>query len=153
MTAALPPIPPLHTFRRPLDGAECLRILAATGWGVLAMVDELARPYAVPVGYAWDGTALYVATTPGRKLRALEQNPRAALTLVSTSPQDQWHSLVVEATVHWVDDPQERMRAIRAFARQPRPGIELGVPDAGHLLHARIARLAITELAGRGRAG
>lgn len=137
--------------RRALTDDECRRVLAGTGWGVLSVVEQDAAPWAVPVGYAWDGERLFLATNPGRKLAALEANPHVCLTLVSVASFDDWQSLVVRGTVRWVDDNAGRMRAIRAFARQARPGREPGVRDAGRLLNARIAQVEITELAGRAR--
>lgn len=148
VTAAHPPLP---ITRRTLEPAECRRILASTGWGVLSVVEENRHPVAGTATYASDGETLWIAVNPGRQLAALEKNPHLCLTLVSVDQQDEWQSLELTGQVEWVDDNAGRMRAIRAFARQARPSGESGVKDAGRLLDARIARVTIDELAGRTR--
>ena len=71
-----PAAAPAASGSYPLDEARCRAVLRDIGWGVLAAVEGETlpdvHPYSVPVAYAFDGDAIFVATRAGRKLRALE---------------------------------------------------------------------------------
>lgn len=137
--------------RRTLTAEEIAGVLRDVGWGVLAVGDE-GGPYAVPIAYGFDGRALYIGTGPGRKLRGLERDPRACLTVTDATRPDGWRSVVATGQVRWLDDVSERARAICALTCQRRHGRRVG-PAAGgqltHLLRARLARIELNTLTGR----
>lgn len=139
----------------PLDDARCRGVLRDVGWGVLSAVegDALAdvRAYGVPVGYAFDGESIYVATRPGRKLRAIEAHPVFSLTVLDVERFDRWRSVIVTGRPAWLDDQADRALAIRAFAGQRRPGgMRLTRRDTQRLLVARIMRMDVRQVSGRG---
>lgn len=139
----------------PLDEERCRAVLRDIGWGVLAAVegDSMADalPFSVPVGYAFDGDAIYVATRPGRKLRALEAHPVFSLTILDVERFDRWRSVIVSGRPVWLSDPADRALAIRAFAGQRRPGgMRLTRRDTQRLLLARVMRMDVREVSGRG---
>lgn len=139
----------------PLDGECCRAVLRDVGWGVLSAVegDSMADalPFGVPVGYASDGESIYVATRPGRKLRALEAHPVFSLTVVDVERFDRWRSVIVTGRPVWLSDAADRALAIRAFAGQRRPGgMRLTRRDTQRLLVARILRMDVREVSGRG---
>lgn len=131
-----------------LNEDEIRAVLRETGWGILA-AEEAGQPYAVPVGYGYDGRALYIGSGPGRKLRALERNPRVCLTVADVTSLDVWVSVVVTGRVRWLDEVTERARAVHALVRQRRPGGRPGASQAQRLLQARLARIEIDEMTGR----
>ena len=145
--------------RRDLSEDACHALLAEVGWGVLStveLVDQGAagvvpRPYAVPVAYAFDGVALYVATGPGRKLRALERNPRLTLTVTDVQGLSRWRSVVVTGSAVWLTQPASRASAICAFVAQKRAdGHKLTPRDVRRLVAARVLRIQVTEISGCG---
>lgn len=158
---ALAPILDSATGRQELGPEECTALLRAVGWGVLA-VAELppglrrgrwrATPLALPVAYAFHEGVLYVASGPGRKLRALERNPRLCLTVTDVQAFDDWRSVVVIGSARWLGEGGERAAAVCAFAAQHRPGGHtLGPADARRLLTARILRIEPDEIRGAAR--
>ena len=61
---------------------ECHALLRERGWGILSITEVIsARPYAVPVAYAFDGDAIYISVGRGRKLRALENYPGVCISV------------------------------------------------------------------------
>jgi nitroimidazol reductase NimA-like FMN-containing flavoprotein (pyridoxamine 5'-phosphate oxidase superfamily) len=142
--------PPVRGQLRTLDDAECRELLRDTGWGLLATDDD-GQPYAVPVGYAYDEGDIFIATGPGRKLANLERNPRLCLTVLEVATFERWRSVVVTGAAERVTDIGDRLRAVRAFALQRRPGGPPSARDARRLLGARILRIAVEETTGRGR--
>jgi hypothetical protein len=82
----------------------------------MAYVGIDGAPRAIPIGYWWDGENVVMATVPtSAKVRALQQNPRVALTI---DTQDQWPPRVLlirgEARVELVDGvPDEYVNASR----------------------------------------
>lgn len=139
----------------PLRDEQCRAVLRDIGWGVLSVVEgDVAgdlRAYGVPVAYAFDGEGIYVATRPGRKLRALDAHPVFSLTILDVERFDRWRSVLVTGRPMWLDDPSDRALAIRAFAGQRRPGgMRLTRRDTQRLLVARIMRMDVREVSGRG---
>lgn len=136
---------------RVLDREGCLAVLGEQVWGVLSVVElTSARPYGVPVAYAFDGEAVYVAVKRGRKLRALEQNPTLCLTVTEVESFERWRSVVVIGTARWLMDAGPRARAIRAFIGQRRPrGGALSATAATRLVASRMLRIEVAELSGR----
>jgi hypothetical protein len=64
------------------------QLLASSIPARLAYVGTDGAPRAIPIAFAWTGEHLVMATVPGSaKVRALQTNPRAALTI---DTQDQW---------------------------------------------------------------
>jgi nitroimidazol reductase NimA-like FMN-containing flavoprotein (pyridoxamine 5'-phosphate oxidase superfamily) len=126
-------------------------LLARVGWGILGTAAD-AAPYGVPVGYGWDGRRLFLATGPGRKLEAVERNPRICLTVAEVDDFDRWRSVVAIGELRWLESLGERAAAVRALARQRRMGERrVRVEDAPRLLRARLAEVVIRELSGRRR--
>lgn len=158
MTAvATLPIEPL-AGRVELGAEECMALLRAVGWGVLAVAEvgagrrERATPVAVPVAYALGDDTVYLAMGAGRKLRALERNPRLCLTVVQVEGLDRWRSVLVVGTARWITGDAERGAAIAAFVAQRRATSDaLTTRDARRLASARLVRVEVNELRGAAR--
>ena len=54
-----------------------------------------ARPYVVPMHYAYDGKDLYFFTTEGMKTRFIQANPQVCLQVEEVSDSTHWKSVMV----------------------------------------------------------
>lgn len=132
-----------------------MSLLRAVGWGVLAVAEPrpgrrgAATPVAVPVSYALGDDTVYLAIGAGRKLRALELNPRLCLTVTQVAAIDRWRSVLVIGTARWITADAERGAAIAAFVAQRRAASEaLSTRDARRLASARLVRVEVDEMRG-----
>jgi nitroimidazol reductase NimA-like FMN-containing flavoprotein (pyridoxamine 5'-phosphate oxidase superfamily) len=57
---------------------------------------EDGETYVVPVIYAWDGEAVWVATVEGRKTRMMRANPRVAFEVDEYSGPGVWRSAILQ---------------------------------------------------------
>lgn len=125
-------------------------ILTNNWWGMLATA-VYGRPYAVPVGYGWNGTHVFIASLDGRKIRNLQANPNACLTVANVVSGADWNSVIVEGPVEWVKSPGQILIAFHALATQG--GRPFVAPPPSRLINARVLRIVPTVMAGRGRGG
>jgi nitroimidazol reductase NimA-like FMN-containing flavoprotein (pyridoxamine 5'-phosphate oxidase superfamily) len=131
-----------------LSFRECREVLARVGWGVLGTVGD-GQPYGVPVGYALGADCLYVASGPGRKRTNLERAPRVCLTVCDVAGYDHWRSVVVEGEALPIEGLAERAAAVAAFVAQRGPRARPA--DVTRLMSARLLRLSLAHMSGRGR--
>lgn len=136
--------------RRPLEPRECLELLRAVGWGVLASVGD-DQPYAVPVGYALGSDCVYVASGSGRKRSNIEAQPRVCLTVCDVESFEVWRSVVIPGTAEEVRGMAARTVAVAAFAAQRAPRGRATGADVKRLMTARIFRVPLDEMSGRMR--
>ena len=80
---------PASVFRRmrrsaqQLDRAECERILSEADCGVLAVIGDGGRPYAVPVNHVYrDGKLYFHCAVSGHKLDAIRRNPNVSYCVI-----------------------------------------------------------------------
>ena len=147
----LPPTaPPSAPRARPetLSPEETHDFLRRREWGVLCTVGDGA-PYAVPVGYGFDGRCAYFASAPGRKLRNLLAAPRVCLTVLDVHDGDEWCSVVLSGIAEPVIDLPGQMRAVRAIQRQR--GTRVTAQDVARFARATVIRITPTEITGRRR--
>ena len=131
-----------------LSFRECRQVLARVGWGVLGTVGD-GQPYGVPVGFALGADCVYVASGPGRKRTNLERDPRVCLTVCDVAGYDSWRSVVVEGEALPVEGLAERAAAGAAFVAQRGPRARPA--DVTRLMSARLLRLSLAHMSGRGR--
>jgi nitroimidazol reductase NimA-like FMN-containing flavoprotein (pyridoxamine 5'-phosphate oxidase superfamily) len=149
----VPPAPSVEpaaaAVPRAMDPSEVGAFLATREWGMLATLGE-AGPYAVPVGYGWDGRDLFFASGPGRKLRHLERDPTVCLTVAEVESGDRWRCVVAAGVAEAVAGPLERVRALRHIHRQS-TGSAPTAADLVRAARARVFRVRPRELTGRVR--
>jgi nitroimidazol reductase NimA-like FMN-containing flavoprotein (pyridoxamine 5'-phosphate oxidase superfamily) len=133
-----------------LTAEECRAVLARVGWGVLATVGD-GQPYGVPVAYALGSDCVYLASGPGRKRENLEANPRVCLTVCDVGTSDRWRSVVVQGEALPVEGPAARAAAVAAFVAQRAPHARPGATGVQRLFGARLLRVPLVGMAGRGR--
>ncbi|HLG17871.1 MAG TPA: pyridoxamine 5'-phosphate oxidase family protein [Blastocatellia bacterium] len=78
--------------------------------GRLGCVDQSA-PYVVPVCYVYSDDSIYVHSLPGRKVRALRENPRACLQVDAVIDEFHWRSAIAFGRFEEITDPGDRDRA------------------------------------------
>lgn len=134
---------------REMDERELRGFLAGRTWGVLSTVGDDGTPYAVPVAYGWDGRAFFLATGAGRKLRNLEANGAACLTVFDVVDGSRWRCVVASGRAVAASGLAEAARGLALIARQ-----QGTAPSPAHLARAargRVFRLQPGELSGRAR--
>ncbi len=133
-------------FERTLSPEEVARHIREAGWAVLAVLDG-PRPYAVPMAYGYDGRGFFVATNPGRKRRALEQQPAVCLTILGGSSDGGY--VVVTGRARVVTSLFTRVRAgiliLRRFSRGGLPSLK----ELRRMAQGRIFRIEPQEVTGR----
>lgn len=147
---AAPTTPRAEAGLREMDEGEIRLHLHGHTWGVLATIHQ-GRPYAVPVSFGFDGTYLYIATGPGRKLRALSESPAACLTIADVTDGSRWNSVVVMADVEPVDSIAVKLHGLNTIRRQQSGGGLTSAKDLARAASATLFRLAPTEVSGRVR--
>ena len=133
---------------RAMSAAELDSFLGSCEWGVLA-VSAADGPYAVPVSYGYANGTLFLTSGPGRKLDAIEEDPRVCLTIASVMTGADWRCVVARGTLRPVDSLVERARALHAIARTRSGG--LSPADLARAARARVFRKDLQELSGRRR--
>jgi nitroimidazol reductase NimA-like FMN-containing flavoprotein (pyridoxamine 5'-phosphate oxidase superfamily) len=138
-----------HGGVREMELVEVHVFLRRQIWGVLSTLHD-GRPYAVPVSYGFDGTHLYLASGPGRKLRSLESNPAVCLTVTDVVDGSRWTSVVAMGDAVPVLDLRGRLHALNAIRRQ-QPGVLPKPKDLARAAGSTVFRVQLLELSGRTR--
>jgi nitroimidazol reductase NimA-like FMN-containing flavoprotein (pyridoxamine 5'-phosphate oxidase superfamily) len=97
-----------------LSNEEARALLGECRIGRLGCVDG-GGPYVVPVNYVFHDDSIYVHSLPGRKIKALRENPRACLQVDEIRDIYQWRSAIAFGRYEEVTDEGERNWAVRRF--------------------------------------
>lgn len=143
--------------RQSLPADECLSMLQAASSGVLALAGDEGYPYAVPLSFASlpDGTVYFHSATEGHKIDALRHCDKASFCVIG---QDEvvpdefttyFRSVVIFGRIAIVDNPTERIAALRLLAEKYAHGDEPGFrreidKDAGRVCILRLTPEQIT---------
>lgn len=112
-----------RTDREITDPGQIEHILGSGRYVVIALVDG-AEPYIVTLSYGYDASAgaLYShVALEGHKLDIIERNPAACGTVVLDRGYNQgecehpYESVVMRGKIRLVDDPAEKLHAIRTL--------------------------------------
>lgn len=72
-----------------------------------------ARPYVVPMHYAYDGKEFYFLTTEGMKTQFIESNPEVCLQVEEITDTTHWRSVMVIGRAVELTKPDETQRAMK----------------------------------------
>ncbi len=97
-----------------LSNEEARALLGECRLGRLGCVDD-GGPYVVPVNYVFHDDKIYVHSLPGRKIKALRENPRACLQVDEIKDANHWRSAIAFGRFEEVTDEGERDGAVRRF--------------------------------------
>jgi len=100
------------------------------------------RPYLVPLAYGYDGESVFAHSGPGRKLELMRVEPRVTFEVDEATAPDRWRSVIAEGIFEEIDDPDQRLHALRALYPPPAP-----IPSLGP--NTVVFRIRITSRSGR----
>jgi len=66
------------------------------------------EPYVVPINFLFDGEHIYIHSLPGRKIKALRNNPRACLQVDEIVDSYNWRSVIAYGNYEEITDADER---------------------------------------------
>ncbi len=107
--------------------AGALGILSDIKVGVLSTVSPDGSPYAIPINFiVKDGSIIFHGRDHGMKVDNLTKDPRCCLTAYTLHDFDKtgddacntyanYESVIVKGTVRTIEDPDEKMDALRAL--------------------------------------
>ena len=124
------------------------------------------KPFVIPTGYARAGDNLYIhGSQASRMLRALRDGIEVCVTVTLVDglvlARSAFHhsmnyrSVVVFGTASVVDDPVEKLEALRAFSDQIVPGrwADVRPPSENELKATMVLSLPLTEVSAKVRTG
>lgn len=92
---------------KPLSDEEARALLGECRTGRLGCVSD-GGPYVVPVSYIFSDNCIYVHSFPGRKVKALRENPRACLQVDQIKDTYNWRSAIAFGHYEEIIDEEER---------------------------------------------
>lgn len=99
------------------------------------------RPYIVPIGFGYDGEAVYFLSGPGRKIEMMRRQPLVSFEVDHGTAEDRWQSVVAEGAYEELVEFTDREHALQVlFAGRIRP--EIGP-------HMILFRIVLTQKSGR----
>ena len=134
---------------RLMDEERAIELLRDGEYGVLSMVSE-DMGYGIPVNFVWDGkNSIYIHCAPeGRKLVAIEQNPKVSLPRNFTT---EYESAIFFGEAHIHLSEEEKMHALHLLIDKLSPDFkELGDKYAHMSFHrVEIIRVDFSEFSGK----
>lgn len=119
----------MRRTKQQLPESEAMAILDSGSHGVLALLGDEGYPYAVPLSYAREGSALYFhCAREGHKLDAVRRCDRASFCVVAQDevvPEDystRYRSVIVFGRISEVTEEAELVRAAELIGRRYSPG-------------------------------
>ncbi len=116
-----------------LTDAETRAVLESVGTGVIATIDPDGAPYTTPIHYiVLDGRIFFHGRKQGDKVSNIERDPRCSLSVMRMGEFERsgesacdtntlYDSVIVKGSVARIEDPDEKMRILRAIARTLTP--------------------------------
>jgi len=77
-----------------------------------------ARPYVVPMNYAYDGKELYFFTTEGMKTQFIEANPQVCLQVEEVTDSSHWRSVMVIGRAERLTNTEDTQRAMQLIVER-----------------------------------
>jgi nitroimidazol reductase NimA-like FMN-containing flavoprotein (pyridoxamine 5'-phosphate oxidase superfamily) len=86
--------------------------------GHLACVLENGQPYIVPVNYLFRENFIYIHSLPGKKISAMEANPKVCFQTEKMSATGlEWQSVIVYGEYEEVEEKRKKTRILAEFFR------------------------------------
>lgn len=147
---------PMRRFKQQLPAVEAVRILRKGKYCVMAVSGDEGYPYAVPVNYVYDGTAIFIhSAAQGHKIDALRRNPKCTLCVVDKDdviPEEftsYFRSVIVFGKAHFVETTDEKIAALRLLGDKYSPGIKPEDEIARFIKSVCIVRIDIDRVTGK----
>lgn len=146
----------MRRFKQQLSAEEVERILQTGKYCVMAVSGDDGYPYAVPVNYVYDGTAIFIhSAAQGHKIDALRRNPKCTLCMVykdDVIPEEftsYFRSVIVFGKAHFVESTDEKIAALRLLGDKYSPGIDPEAEIARFIKSVCIVRIDIDSVTGK----
>lgn len=146
----------MRRFKQELPDAESRRILTAGKYAVWAVDGDDDYPYAAPVNYVYDGTAIYIHCARQRhKIDSILRNPRCSMCIVEKDdviPEEftsYFRSIIVFGKAEIIEDETIRLDALRLLCDKYSPGIDPKDEIARFLKTVCIVRINIDRITGK----
>jgi nitroimidazol reductase NimA-like FMN-containing flavoprotein (pyridoxamine 5'-phosphate oxidase superfamily) len=97
--------------------AEMQALLERESFGHLGCARD-ARPYVLPMNYAYDGKDLYFFTTEGMKTKYIEANPQVCLQVEEVIDSTHWRSVMVSGTAEQMTKSEDMQRAMKLITER-----------------------------------
>jgi uncharacterized protein len=135
---------------KPLSNEEAFALISECRVGRLGCVTG-GGPYVVPVSYILNGNSIYIHSLPGRKVRALRENPRACLQVDEIKDDSHWRSAIAFGHYEEVSDEGELKWVLRRLlSRFPHLTPVESVPVHDGQSSVIVFRIRIDEVSGVG---
>lgn len=146
----------MRRFKQQLTAEEVKRILLHGKYCVLAVSGEEGYPYAVPVNYVYDGTAIYIhSALQGHKIDALRRNPKCSLCIVDKDdviPEEftsYFRSVIAFGNVRFIESADEKVAALRLLGEKYSPGIDSNAEIDRLIKTVCIMKITIESVSGK----
>ena len=146
----------MRRFKQQLSAEEVERILQTGKYCVMAVSGDNVYPYAVPVNYVYDGTAIFIhSAAQGHKIDALRRNPKCTLCMVDKDdviPEEftsYFRSVIVFGKAYFVESTDEKIAALRQLCDKYSPGIDPEAEIARFIKTVCIVRIDIDSVTGK----
>ena len=146
----------MRRFKQELPATEVRRILETGKYAVWAVEGDDNYPYAVPVNYVFDGTAIYVhCAREGHKIDSILRNPKCSMCIVEKDdvvPDEftsYFSSVIVFGKAEIIEDEILRLKALRLLCDKYSPGIDPQDEIAKFLKTVCIVRIRIDRISGK----
>lgn len=146
---------------RLLSKESAINLLERAEYGILSMVTDDSKPYAVPLNFVFDGSrSIYVHCAPeGKKLRMIDANNHVQfcvvgkVNLLSSKFTTEYESIILIGTAHRNLSVEERHHALELLLRKLSPAdVELGMKYAEKSFHrTEVIRIDIDEMSGKAK--
>lgn len=121
----------MRRFKQELSENDVREILYDGKVGIWAVAGDEDYPYAVPVNYVYDGTAVYIhCAKQGHKIDAIIRNPKCSMCIVDKDdvvPEkftSYYRSVILFGKASIVGDDDERISALKKLSEKYSPGID-----------------------------
>jgi hypothetical protein len=117
----------------------------------LGCVLETGEPYVVPVNYLIKDGYAYIHSLPGKKLRALESNPKACLEVDEVKTNYQWQSVIAFGEFEEITDLKESAEILQEMFKrfQRLTPVEAVTLNNGEESAITLFRIKINKISGR----
>lgn len=146
----------MRRFKQRLSAEEVERILRNGKYCVMAVSGDDGYPYAVPINYVYDGTAIFIhSAAQGHKIDALRRNPKCTLCIVDKDdviPEEftsYFRSVIAFGKAHFVESTDEKIAALRLLGDKYSPGIAPEAEIGRFIKTVCIVRIDIDSVTGK----
>ena len=135
-----------------LTRAEIDQILAKAQVVHLGVVEPEGSPYVTPLSFVYTGETIAFRTKEGRRIQALQANPRVCVEAMEHDPETgDWRSVIGFGTAEIVDDDIAAGAFIAQLLHKYGQTFEglFGLPDRAGLAVAYVVRIVLDDVSGR----